>query len=525
MSITIGGIVVAFLSFLIIFWWRSWNRNHSPIRNWPVVGMLPGVFHNIRRIHEYAANTLKESGYTLVFKGPWFANIDYVITSDPANVHHILSRNFSNYGKGPKFRMIMETLGDGLVNAEGDSWKIQRKIIHSAVHHSKFKSALEKIIRRKVERGLIPVLENVSKLGIAVDMQEVFQRFTFDSTCLMLLGFDPNCLSVEFPQVEFGKAYDDMDEVALYRHLVPESIWKLQRWLQIGQEKKLRIAWETFDKFLYGCISLKREKLSRRSKTKEEGEEEEEEEEFDLLTAFMLDEDEEKDTKKVDQQMNAVRKSDKFLRDTTFNLLVAGRDTVSAGLTWFFWLIATHPSVENKILEEIRANIQTGKDGDQERLFSTAQELNRLVYLHAALCETLRLYPSVPFNHKATTLPDVLPTGHHVNQDTKILISFYSMGRLEEIWGKDCLEFKPERWISEQGQVVHRPSYQFAAFGAGPRICIGKDIALVQMKMVATAMLWNYRMQLVDDHPISPRNAIILHMEHGLKLHVFKRNV
>ncbi|KAK2661668.1 hypothetical protein Ddye_000242 [Dipteronia dyeriana] len=123
------------------------------------------------------------------------------------------------------------------------------------------------------------------------------------------------------------------------------------------------------------------------------------------------------------------------------------------------------------------------------------------------VCETLGLYPPVPFNHKATTLPDILPTGHHVNRDTKMLISFYSMGRLEEIWGEDCLQFKPERWISEQGQIVHRPSYQFAAFGAGPRSCIGKDIALIQMKMVATAMLWNYRMQLVDDHPISPRTS------------------
>ncbi|KAL5860545.1 hypothetical protein ACOSQ4_001841 [Xanthoceras sorbifolium] len=516
-------IVVAFLSLMIISWWRSWNRNSAAIRNWPVVGMLPGVVHNLWRIHEYVAQSLKESGsYTLVLKGPWFGNMDYLLTSDPVNVHHILSRNFSNYGKGPKFRMIMETLGDGLVNAEGDSWKIQRKIIHSVMKHSKFESALEKIIRGKVERSLVPVVEHVAKLGIEVDLQEVFQRFTFDTTCRMLLGFDPNCLSVEFPKVAFGKAYDDMNEIALYRHLVPESIWKLQRWLQIGQEKKLRRAWETFDKFLYESISLKREKLSRRKSHMEE----EEEEEFDLLTACMLDEEEdeeEKEVKEDHQQMNAVKKSEKFLRDTTFNLLAAGRDTVSAGLTWFFWLISTHPFAENRILEEVRANMQTEKDG-KGRLFNTAQDLNKLVYLHAALCETLRLYPPVPFNHRATAEPDILPSGHHVNQNTKILISFYSMGRIEEIWGKDCLEFKPERWISEQGRIVHLPSYQFAAFGAGPRTCIGKDIALIQMKMVATAMLWNYRMQPVDTHPILPRNAIILHMEHGLKVRVFNRN-
>ncbi|KAL5860546.1 hypothetical protein ACOSQ4_001842 [Xanthoceras sorbifolium] len=515
MAITVC-IVVAFLSFMIISsWWRSWNRNSAAIRNWPVVGMLPGVVHNLWRIHEYVAQSLKESGsYTLVFKGPWFGNTDYLLTSDPVNVHHILSRNFSNYGKGPKLRMIMEPLGDGLLIAEGDSWKIQRRIIHSVMKSSKFESALDKIIRGKVERGLVPVVEHVAKLGIEVDLQEVFQRFTFDTTCLMLLGFDPNCLSVEFPEVAFGKAYGDMNEIALYRHVVPESIWKLQRWLQIGQEKKFTRAWETIGKFLYESISLRREKLSRRKSHMEE-----EEEEFDLLTTCMLEDEEKEDH----QQMNAVKKSEKFLRDTTYNLLAAGRDTVSAGLTWFFWLISTHPFAENRILEEIRANMQTEKDG-KGRLFNTAQELNKLVYLHAALCETLRLYPPLPFNHKAAAQPDILPSGHHVNQNTKILISFYSMGRIEEIWGKDCLEFKPERWISEQGRIVHRPSYQFAAFSAGPRTCIGKDIALIQMKMVATTILWNYRMQPVDTHPILPRNAIILHMEHGLKVRVFKRN-
>lgn len=63
--------------------------------------------------------------------------------------------------------------------------------------------------------------------------------------------------------------------------------------------------------------------------------------------------------------------------------------------------------------------------------------MNKLVYLHAAFCETLRLYPPIPFNHKAAVDTDVLPSGHHVKKNMRIMLSFYSMARLEEIWGID----------------------------------------------------------------------------------------
>jgi cytochrome P450 len=79
--------------------------------------------------------------------------------------------------------------------------------------------------------------------------------------------------------------------------------------------------------------------------------------------------------------------------------------------------------------------------------------LKKLVYLHGALCETLRLYPPVPLEHKSSLKPDVLPSGHKIKSNTMILNSLYSIGRVEEIWGEDCLEFKPERWISKEGGI------------------------------------------------------------------------
>jgi cytochrome P450 len=94
---------------------------------------------------------------------------------------------------------------------------------------------------------------------------------------------------------------------------------------------------------------------------------------------------------------------------------------------------------------------------------------------------------------------------------------------MEQIWGEDCLEFKPERWISDRGQIKHVPSYKFIAFNAGPRKCIGKDMSFVQMKMVAVALLWKFKIQVVEGHSITPRASIVIRMKHGFKVKVNKR--
>ncbi|XP_042969955.1 alkane hydroxylase MAH1-like [Carya illinoinensis] len=496
-------IIVAFLSFILLSYWRR-NR-HLLIINWPVVGMLPGLLQNVQHAHEYLTGILKHHGGTFVFKGPWLTSMNYVITSDPANIHHILSRNFSNYEKGPVFREIFEPLGDGIFNSDSDSWKNQRRLIQSLIKNNKFELFFQKVVREKVEKGLIPVLDRVSSLGNEVDLQDVFQRFTFDNICLMVLGFDTNCLSIDLPSVAYEKAFDQIEESIFYRHVVPESIWKLQRWLQIGEEKKLSNAWKVFDQFINKCISSKREELSRGKTQKVETAE------FDLLTAYI---------EQGGGEMDGFAKPNKFLRDAAFNLLLAGRDTVSAGLTWFLWLVATHSSVETRILEEIRENLLVNNEIEWG-----TNKLSGLVYLHGAICESLRLFPSVPLEHKHAVQSDVLPSGHCIGPNTRLLFSLYSVGRMESIWGKDCLEFKPERWISERGRIAHVPSYKFIAFNAGPRTCLGKDMSFIQMKMVASTLIWNYHVQVVEGHPVSPSISIILHMKHGLKVKLSKRSI
>ena len=95
------------------------------------------------------------------------------------------------------------------------------------------------------------------------------------------------------------------------------------------------------------------------------------------------------------EEIGGTIKSEKFLRDTAINLMTTGKDGISAGLIWFFWIVATHPYVEAKILEEIKERLlDNGKSKDLN-----INGLSKLVYLHGARCETLRLFPPIPFEH------------------------------------------------------------------------------------------------------------------------------
>ncbi|XP_047944088.1 alkane hydroxylase MAH1-like [Salvia hispanica] len=475
------------LSIILLFFWSKTRhrRATSLPTNWPVVGMVPSLVLNIHRLHDYATELAAQSGGTFQWKGPLFCNMDMLLTTNPANIHHIFSRNFSNYPKGPEFNKIFDILGDGIFNADFQIWELHRRTTLSFFTHPDFYPLLQSTISHKIQHDLLPVLDHFSQAGTDLDLQDVFQRFTFDGICKLVLDHDPRSLCLDMPLVACEKAFNDAVDALLYRHLLPEGVWRLQKRLGIGKERKLKEASRAFDDFIYPCVERAEEELDR----------------FSLLASF----------KKEFQHMTN-QNSKKFLRDTALNLMLAGRDTTGATLTWFFWLIARHPSSEAKIREEID---NCGGQVD-------VQNSRGMVYLHGALCETLRLYPPVALEHKAPMRPDILPCGKHLEENAKVIISFYTVGRMESVWGKDCLEFKPERWISPSGKIKHEASYKFPAFNAGPRTCLGKEMAFIQMKMVAAAILQRYHVKLVEGHVVSPRNSVILQTEHGLKVTLSK---
>ncbi|PSS36732.1 Alkane hydroxylase [Actinidia chinensis var. chinensis] len=497
--------ILVVLGVMCFFLLSLWGTVNGLPWNWPLVGMLPDLLLHVRRFHDRCTDVLgRTGGTTFLIKGPWFADMDMLGTVDPANIHYIMSANFSNFPKGPQFMKIFDFWGDGIFNSDGDLWRNQRKLARLQISHQRFHQCLVKTSQDKVEKGLIPILEHVSRHGLVMDLQDLFQRFTFDTTFFLVPGYDPCCLSSQLPDVPFSKAMDEVGEAIFHRHVVPESIWKFQRWLGIGPEEKLSKACKSLDSIIGKYIMTKRDELSRGIKM------EEQEEGVDLLTSYLKED-----------EMEGLKCDDKFLRDTILNFMIAGRDTTSSALTWFIWLVSTHPIVEAKIREELKDAMPT-KEANKWRLFSV-EEVGKLVYLHSALCESLRLYPPVPFQHKEPLQPDILPSGHRGHPKMKVMFSLYAMGRMKFIWGEDCFEFKPERWISERGTIKHEPSYKFLAFNAGPRTCLGKEVAFTQMKVVATTIIHNYHVEVVKGHHVAPNVSLIRYVKNGLMVRVTKR--
>ncbi|KAK8674764.1 hypothetical protein V6N13_032867 [Hibiscus sabdariffa] len=337
------------VSFLCL---GHWYRNRSStVRIWPVVGMLAALASNADRMLDFFTDVLKLNGGTFKIQGPWSPSWDFLVTANPMNINHIFCKNHENYEKGQGLEEILEPY-EGIVSSSSHVWKRQRKVFLSFIKYNK-KSAeyMDQILQQVLEGSLIPVLEHFQRLGTEVDLEDVLE------------------------------ALSDIDDALRHRKIVPQAIWKLQKWLQIGTEKKLSKGLKVVDDFLYRFISSRRDEL-RRSEA-------EADDRFDALTAFMVEEE--------GSDMSELGKSDKFLRDFAYDFLAVGKDSTTIGLICFLWLVATHPSVEAKILEEIKANCPESNDG--KMVYFDAEELNKFVYLHAAFCETLRLYPSVPLDY------------------------------------------------------------------------------------------------------------------------------
>ncbi|KAF4387607.1 hypothetical protein G4B88_003934 [Cannabis sativa] len=502
-------IFAAIFVFIAIHSLRQKRKQGLPV--WPVLGMLPSLASALQsnNMYEWISNVLKTQNGTFHFKGPWFSNLNCVVTSDPRNLEYLLKTKFVNFPKGPYFRdTVRDLLGDGIFSADNETWQRQRKTASIEFHSAKFRNLTTESLRELVHQRLLTVLDDSVQKLTALDLQEVLLRLTFDNVCMIAFGVDPGCLQKGLPEIPFAKAFEDATEATIFRFVTPTCLWKLMRYLNIGTEKKLKESLEGVDEFAEDVIQTRKKELSSRCDEKKM--------KSDLLTVFMGLKDEKGEPF-----------SHKFLRDICVNFILAGRDTSSVALSWFFWLLDRNPIVEQKILEEISKIVKEREvvdDDDEMVMVFKAEEIKKMDYLQAAISEALRLYPSVPVDHKEVVEDEKFPDGTELKKGTKVVYAIYAMGRAEAIWGKDCLEYKPERWLGRDGRYMSESAYKFTAFNGGPRLCLGKDFAYYQMKFVAASIIYRYHVKVVENHPVVPKLALTMYMKHGLKVHLSRRD-
>lgn len=219
--------------------------------------------------------------------------------------------------------------------------------------------------------------------------------------------------------------------------------------------------------------------------------------------------------------MISIGHDDQMIRDMAISFIMAGRDTTSAAMTWLFWLLSHHPNIENQLVEEI--------DLESEKKLNY-QSLKELKFLKACLCETMRMYPPVPWDSKHAIADDYLPDGTLVRSGDRVTYFPYGMGRMEGLWGKDQFEFKPSRWLLEQdGRGSRRRGvklvspYKFPIFQAGPRVCLGKEMAFLQMKYAVASILSQFRIKpIAGDRPVF-MPLLTAHMAGGFKVLIQRR--
>lgn len=387
-------ILLAAMVFIVIHSMRQKKRYGLPV--WPLFGMLPSLlFTGLRtNLYEWVTDVLRRQNWTFRFKGPWFSSLNCVVTSDPRNLEHLLKTKFAVFPKGSYFRdNLRDLLGDGIFNADDDTWQRQRKPASIEFHSAKFRNMTIESLFELVHLRLLPVLEASIEKATSIDLQDILLRLTFDNVCMIAFGVDPGCLSLSLPEIPFAKAFEDATEATVLRFVTPMWVWKTMRWLNLGMERNMRNSIKKVDEFAENVIKTRKKELSLQGDM--------ENKRSDLLTIFMGLKDE-----------KGGAYSDKFLRDICVNFILAGRDTSSVALSWFFWLLSENPEVEEEILREVcrivsereeAEGVMKKKKKEGQELRFRAEEIKRMDYLQAALSESLRLYPSVPVDHKEVT--------------------------------------------------------------------------------------------------------------------------
>ena len=360
-------------------------------------------------------------------------------------------------------QIAIEMRMNGVFSAEGADWRPQRRLTVDALAQRNFRSIYPKLVT--VADRLKRRWDRFADTGAVVDIVEELKRFTVDVTTLITFGHDINTVEQDNDPIQRKL---ELVFPALHRRLFTAfPIWRI---MKMPSDRKLdRALAELFD-WLNDLLAAARARLASSSATEVRP--------SNFLEAMVLARDD-----------DGAPFSDTVIFANLMTMLLAGEDTTAYTLAWAVHELCDNPAARHALRDEADTVLGTSP------LAQEIEIVNRLDIAGATANEAMRLRPVAPLLiNKAnvdTVVGDVLiPAGCGV----AVLIR---PAAIDPLNFEAPNSFNPQRWLGER-TGAHDPT-AFIPFGSGPRMCPGRSLALVEMRMLLSMLYKNFDVERVGN--------------------------
>jgi enediyne biosynthesis protein E7 len=392
----------------------------------------------------------------------------------PEHAKHVLTDNPANYRKGMGLSEARRILGDGLLTSEGETWRRQRQIISPAFRRERVASFAGVV----VGAGAALTRRLDAHVGAGtVDLAREMTALTMDVLGRMLLDADLSQLHM------LGPAFDVAQDQAMFEML---TLGAVPLWLPLPRNFRFRAARRELEEAVRTLLAARPPAGDKQGTDL-----------ISLLSAALQDEPD-------------ARLRWRGLRDQLITMLLAGHETTASTLSWTWYLVSSQPAVAAAIRQEA-----TDVLGDRVPAF---EDVARLPYTTMVIQEAMRLYPPVwGLPRKAVSADEI--DGYQIPAGADVMICPYTLHRHPGFW-PDPDQFRPERFAPTAPPPAHR--YAYIPFGAGPRVCVGSHLGMMEAVLVAAMVARGFRFELQGPAGREPEPNLSLRMRGGLPVRVLR---
>ncbi|RKT55206.1 cytochrome P450 [Saccharothrix australiensis] len=390
----------------------------------------------------------------------------------PDHAKHVLADNSANYLKGIGLVHARRALGDGLLTSEGEVWKAQRKTIQPVFTAKRINGKADAIAQEAA--GLVARLRE-RRDGAPVDISAEMTGLTLGVLGRTLLDADLGAFE------SIGESFEAVQDQAMFEMM---TLSALPTWVPLPKQLRFRRARADLDRIVARLAA------ERAANPTAEGD--------DVLSRLI-----EATRREVDARAGRRR-----MRDEMVTLLLAGHETTASTLSWTFHLLDRHPEVWERLHAEAVEVL-----GDR---LPTYADVHRLRQTTMVLQEVMRLYPPVWLLPRLARAEDEVG-GYRVAAGADVVICPYTLHRHPAFWDRPEV-FDPDRF--DPGRAAGRPRYAYIPFGAGPRVCVGSGLGMLEATIVTACVVRELRLATVPGYDVRPEPMLTLRVRGGLPMTV-----